>query len=185
MRIAYISLMAVIAAVAIAAVSGGETAPGAYPSVATLAAPDEPGERLIVRGRVFDPSGTRPVAGVTVYAYHTAVDGRYNVPDAREPRLRARVTTDREGRFELRTIRPGSYPGRRDPAHIHMQVSGGGYPEQWVDDLEFSDDPNVTAERLAASKAKGRFAPIVTTTRDANGVQHATINIRLRNTARR
>ena len=153
-------------------------------SVATMAAPDEPGPRLVVRGRVFDASGRRPVAGATVYAYHTDASGRYNVPGAREPRLRAHVVTEGEGRFELRTVRPGAYPGRRDPAHIHLQVRGGGHPQQWVDDVRFSDDPRVTPAMLADSKAKGRFAPIVTPSRDARGVHHVTINIRLRNEAR-
>lgn len=185
MRSIFISILVVAAAVAIAAVRGGEKAAGEYPSVATLAGANEPGERLIVHGRLLDPSGTRPVAGATVYAYHTAADGRYNVAGKREPRLAARVTTDADGRFELRTIRPGSYPGRRDPAHIHMQVSGGGYPEQWVDSLEFSDDPRVTPEMLAQAKTKGTFTPVVTPRRSPNGVLEATINIRLSDTARR
>jgi protocatechuate 3,4-dioxygenase, beta subunit len=150
-------------------------------SIAVMAGTTEPGTRLIVHGQVFDPSGKKPVAGVTVYAYHTDATGRYNKPGAREPRLRAWVTTDAQGRFELRTIRPVGYPGRRDPAHIHFELRGGGYPKQWVDALEFANDPRMTPERLAESQAKGKFGGIVTTTRDARGVEHATIHIRLGN----
>ena len=40
-------------------------APPDAPSSIVIAAKDEPGERLIVTGRVLD--GTRPVAGVSIY----------------------------------------------------------------------------------------------------------------------
>jgi protocatechuate 3,4-dioxygenase, beta subunit len=148
-------------------------------SLAVLSPANEPGTRLVVRGQLFDPSGTKPAAGVSVYAYHTDTEGHYNKRGTNEPRLRGWVTTDAQGKFELRTIRPGSYPGRRDPAHIHFNAWGGGYPKQWLDELQFDDDPKVTAELKERSRAKGKFAPIVTTTRDAKGVLHATIHLRL------
>lgn len=149
--------------------------------VARLALPSEPGTRLIVKGQVLDPSGKRPVAGVIVYAYHTDAAGRYNKPGLREPRLKGWVKTDAQGKFELRTIRPGSYPGGTNPAHIHFEAWGAGYPKQWPDALEFTDDAHVTPKMLAASHAKGKFAPIVTPSRDARGVLHVTIHMRLRN----
>ena len=152
----------------------------ASPSIGVLVSEQEPGTRLIVSGRVFDPSGTKPVAGVRVYAYHTDASGVYNKPGIKEPRLKTTVVTDAEGRFELRTIRPGSYPGGGVPAHIHLEVSGAGYDKQWPDEIQFADDRAVRADELAASKAKGTFGSIVTPTRDAKGVLHATINIRLR-----
>ena len=149
--------------------------------VAILAPASEPGTRLFVSGRVFDATGTKPVAGVTVYAYQTDATGVYHKPFRREPRLQGWAITDAQGKFELRTIRPGSYPGRRDPAHIHFQAWGAGYPKQWLDDLQFTDDPKVTPDLLAKSRAKGKFAPIVTPTRGADGALHATINMRLKN----
>jgi protocatechuate 3,4-dioxygenase beta subunit len=118
---------------------------------------------------------------VRVYAYHTDATGVYNVHGIKEPRLKATVVTDAQGRFELRTIRPGTYPGGGVPAHIHFEVSGAGYGKQWPDEMQFADDRYVTKQDLAASRAKGKFGSIVTTTRDAAGVLHAAINIRLRN----
>lgn len=152
--------------------SGGE-------STARIAAPGEPGHRLIVNGQVFDPTGRRPVPGVTVYAYHTDATGVYNRPGVKEPRLRAWVVTDSQGRFQLQTIRPASYPNDGPPAHIHFELSGSGYPRQWGEDLEFSDDPKVTKEKLAASRAKGRFGGVVTPSRGADGILRASIAFRL------
>jgi len=163
---------------AIVAVAGSRTM-SASPAVATLSPAGEPGTPLIVSGRVWDADGKRGVPGVKLYAYHTDNTGVYNKQGTNEPRLKGTVVTDAEGRFEWRTIRPMPYPSRGNPAHIHIQASGGGYPEQWVDELWFSDDPYLTAKQKSESQAKGKFNPIVTTTRDANGVLRATFNIRL------
>lgn len=149
-------------------------------SVAVFAPDSEPGARLVVAGRVWDDTGTRGVAGVTLYAYHTDAKGKYNEENRSDnPRLKGTVVTDAEGRFEWRTIRPMPYPGGGNPAHIHVKASGGGYPEQWVDELLFSDDPYLKPAQRSASQAKGKFGQIVTTTRDAKGVLHAAFNIRL------
>ena len=172
MKLRLLLLQALIAIVALAGAGG---------SVATFAPAGEPGTPLIVNGRVFDHTGTRALAGVTLYAYHTDAKGDYGRLGSLRPRLRGTVVSDAEGRFQWRTIRPMPYPGRRNPAHIHVEASGGGYPKQWVDEIQFSDDPYVTAAQKAASRKKGAFAPIITTRRDARGVLHATCNIRMSN----
>ena len=152
----------------------------AAPPVATLAPATEPGVRLIVSGRVFDAAGKRPVPGVTIYAYHTDRTGHYSAAGHTEPRLRGWVTTDQEGTFELRTIRPAPYPRRREPAHIHLELSGASYPRQWARDIQFADDPYVTAEMRRHSAAQGRFAWILSPVRGRDGVLRANINIRLK-----
>lgn len=149
---------------------------------ARIAPADEPGEPLVVSGQVFDPSGEKPVAGVVVYAYHTDAQGYYRRdgdPWHDPPRLRGWAKTDAQGRFQYRTIRPGAYPGRRIPAHIHFHLWGAGYPKQWTQELEFQGDRYVTAEALAKSGALGRFANVQPLIRDSDGVWHATINFRL------
>ena len=157
---------------------------GSGPSVATFATKDEPGTPLIVNGRVFDHTGTKGVAGVKVYAFHTDAKGEYDRKPGGEARLRGTVITDAAGRFKWITIRPMPYPGGRNPAHIHVEISGGGYPKQGLA-VEFADDPYITEAQKRESKAQGMFGPIVTTTRDAKGVLHATFNIRLSQNSRR
>ena len=157
--------------------------PPANPSRSTqIAADAEPGVRLIVAGQVFTPDGSTPAAGVTVYAYNTDAEGYYGVARAEyPPRLYGWMRTDAAGRFELRTIRPGSYPGMRVPAHIHFSAWGGGYPLQWFDELRFAGDRYITPEMLAQDAESGDFRGIQPLVRGQDGVLRCGFKIRLKN----
>jgi protocatechuate 3,4-dioxygenase beta subunit len=86
---------------------------------------NEPGEPLVVNGQVFAPDGKARAAGVTAYAYNTDAEGYYGENHTEyPPRLYGWMKTDDMGRFELRTIRPGRYPGMHVPAHIHFALWG-------------------------------------------------------------
>jgi catechol 1,2-dioxygenase len=106
---------------------------------------DDPGERVVIRGRVTGPAG-EPLAGATLDAWQNATSGFYacQQPGVQHPEnLRGVYTTDADGTYELRTVRPTAYPipddgpaGRllkahgRDwmrPAHVHLMVSAPGY----------------------------------------------------------
>jgi protocatechuate 3,4-dioxygenase beta subunit len=121
--------------------AGGSSGPCATAAARISIAGDlEPGPRLLVRGRLVGPGGA-PAAGVVVYAYHTDRTGRYAADPGAPPRLRGWMRTDGEGRFEYRTIRPAGYPGSAAHEHVHHQAWGGGFPPQYLPDLEFADDP--------------------------------------------
>ncbi len=111
------------------------------PSKIMIASKEEPGQRLRVTGTVFDEEG-KPIEGVSIYVYHTDAKGLYTPTDNdnRNPRLRGYMRTDREGRYEFRTIKPGSYPNTRNPAHIHYVVTAPGYRER-VFEIVFEGDP--------------------------------------------
>lgn len=145
---------------------------------AVLAGASEPGTRLLVRGRLFAADGERPAAGVVLYAYQTDATGVYNTKPG-PPRLRGFMKTDAEGRFEYETIRPGSYPGQAFAAHVHHQVWGGGFPAQWTSDLNFADDPFVSAAERARSEAAGRFAWVLSPRREGDGLV-VDLNLRLK-----
>lgn len=91
------------------------------------------GQVLYLRGRVTDLSGT-PIAGAEVEVWHADPHGRYPHPCDLNPAPLdpnftgwARIVTDSEGRFRLRTTKPGPYPtstpGWWRPPHIHFQVT--------------------------------------------------------------
>jgi protocatechuate 3,4-dioxygenase beta subunit len=154
-------------------------------SVATLAGPEEPGERLVVTGTVFAPDGVTPAAGVFLYVYNTDATGRYAREKGAPPRLRGWMKTGPDGRYEYRTIRPASYPGRTIAAHVHTQLWGGGYPPQWNTDLLFEGDPYITAKERSGSEALGRFAFIRPAPKDERGVRHAVHDLRLKTSGSR
>lgn len=146
---------------------------------AVLAGAAEEGLRLVVRGRLFAPDGERPAGGAIVYAYQTNAKGVYAPEPGTPPRLRAFMKTDAEGRFQYDTIRPGSYPGTRNPAHVHNQAWGGGWPAQWLAELNFADDPFLSAADRERSAAAGRFAWIHTPRQDG-GKLVVDLNLRLK-----
>ena len=102
-----------------------DRAQGARPSnlgaKARIAPASEPGDPLIVRGRLRTLDGAA-AAGAIVFAYHTDRGGLYDEP-SKGPhswRLRGWARTDDEGRFTFETMRPGAYPGGTIAPHIHF-----------------------------------------------------------------
>ena len=144
-----------------------------------IARSDEPGEPLVVSGRVFAPDGRTPASGVTVYAYNTDAQGYYGENHKEyPPRIYGWMKTDPAGRFELRTIRPGHYPDMRIPAHIHFSLWGAGYPPQWAEELRFQGDPYLTEAVAAEDAQRGPFRTIQPLVRDG-GLWRCEIKIRL------
>ena len=127
------------------------------PSV-TIAGEGEPGERLVIRGVVYEPDGETPADGVILYVYHTNAEGIYEKRGdetgngRRHGHLRGWLETDTAGRYEILTIRPGSYPGRDAAQHIHVTVQEpDGTPEYWIPSFKFADDPHLDADPDAAN----------------------------------
>jgi protocatechuate 3,4-dioxygenase beta subunit len=140
-----------------------------------IGAAGEPGDRLVLTGTVYAPDGRTPAAGVVVYFYHTNAEGVYPTRgdergwDRRHGYLRGWIRTGANGEYRVETIRPSPYPGRSDPAHIHIIVKEPERREYWIDEVVFTDDPLVTAryrERVTNRGGSG----IVTPRRDEAGV---------------
>lgn len=163
------------------------------PSFVTVAGHDEPGERLIVTGRTLD--GRKPVAGVSLYLFHTDIHGRYatDITDLNaaelNPRLHGSLRTDSKGRYQYETIRPGSYDN--GPAHVHYVVKAPGYKPMLLS-LQFEDDPIVVGRRTFGiplldpesfrnGPCKSRPDCVLTrpVTRDARGVWRVTRDIQM------
>jgi protocatechuate 3,4-dioxygenase beta subunit len=141
----------------------------------TIPPPGEPGNRMVVSGRVFRPDGRTPAPNVIVYAYHTNAAGVYpptpgdtRVWARRHGYLRGWTRTNANGEYRFVTMRPGTYPNRSDPAHIHMIVKEPDRREYWIDEIVFTDDPLVDARYRTRAENRGGNG-IVTPTRDASG----------------
>ncbi|MCI0706451.1 MAG: intradiol ring-cleavage dioxygenase [Ignavibacteriae bacterium] len=153
--------------------------PADISSTATVVTADEPGEWLNITGRVYKADGKTPYAGMVLYLYQTDASGVYNKTDNswQRPRLHAWVKTGKDGHYTINTIKPGAYPGRRDPAHIHVIVQLPGEHPKWIDDFLFERDPYLSERDVKSAASKGTFSHIMKTQSDNKGVLHAVRNI--------
>lgn len=138
---------------------------------ARIAGPEEPGEPLVLSGRVFQPDGRTPAAGILVYAYHTNTEGVYprrgdeTGNGRRHGYLRAWVRTDEQGRYRFRTVKPAPYPSRNEPAHVHMTLTGPDFDEYWIPSTLFAGDPLIREQ-----DRQGNASHILRLEKDAAGV---------------
>lgn len=118
---------------------------------------ETPGPVLFVRGRITDPRG-RPLAEVEVDVWQSSPVGLYENqdPGQADMNLRGTFSTDPEGRFFFRSVKPAGYPvpthgptgdllraQRRHefrPAHVHVLAYKPGWKtlvtQVFVDDDE-------------------------------------------------
>lgn len=111
-----------------------------------LLEPDE-GDRVVIRGVITNEDG-EPLEGATLDCWQNASHGFYAVqqPGIQNPEnLRGIYTTDADGSYEIRTIRPVPYPIPSDgpagdmlkannrkwmrPGHTHVWVRADGYKD--------------------------------------------------------
>jgi protocatechuate 3,4-dioxygenase, beta subunit len=92
--------------------------------------------------------------------------------------LRGWLRTGADGRYRIETVKPGTYPTRAEPAHIHFTLTPPGQPERYVDDVVFEGDPLLTAAHRARLQQRGGSG-IVRLSRDPSGVLRATRDIYL------
>ncbi|MDP1661973.1 MAG: hypothetical protein Q8L55_08655 [Phycisphaerales bacterium] len=114
------------------------------------------GQRIKLTGTIYQPDGRTPAPGVVLYYYHTNTQGRY-IHDPSQPRsmppnelgqthgaIRGWVKTGADGRYEILTVRPGTYPTRDAPDHVHATIQEPGVATYYIDDFVFDDDPLLT-----------------------------------------
>ena len=114
--------------------------------------PQAQGEAVTITGKILDED-LRPVRSTLVEVWNANAHGRYShIIDAGrndaplDPHFYGfgRIVTDDEGRYAVRTIKPGAYIARRDigwwrPPHVHFSVVGSGV--RLVTQMYFPDEP--------------------------------------------
>ena len=95
-----------------------------------LANGKEPGEPLIIYGKIIDRSTRAPIKDGTLFLYQTDSSGIYSTTGSDEQaRIRGTVKTNANGCFKIKTILPGDYPNRKNSRHLHYVINVEGYEE--------------------------------------------------------
>ncbi|MFI6366295.1 catechol 1,2-dioxygenase [Nocardia sp. NPDC050630] len=136
---------------------------------------NESGTPLVWTGTVTSTDGTA-LAGATIELWHADSDGLYSqfAPGLPEWNLRGTFTTDAEGRFDIRTMRPAPYQIPTDgacgkliaaagwhawrPAHLHVKVSAPGH-ELLTAQLYFPGDQHNDDDIASAVKPELMLDP--------------------------
>jgi protocatechuate 3,4-dioxygenase alpha subunit len=112
----------------------------AGPLVVTPAAPDG----FWLRGRVLDGAG-EPVPDALVESWQADPAGRFGEADFRGF---GRCPTDEQGRWAIRTVKPGPVPaadGRPQAPHLALSVFARGLLHRVVTRVYFADEPAANA----------------------------------------
>jgi protocatechuate 3,4-dioxygenase beta subunit len=138
-----------------------------------IASPVEPGVPMTISGIIYQQDGKTPAQGVILYVYHTDHAGIYSRgPEQKEGvihgHLRGWMKTDDQGRYQFRSIRPGGYPNRNAPEHIHPLIKENGKSLYYMDEYLFDDDPRLTAEERRRQEKRGG-AGIIHLTKNQKG----------------
>lgn len=140
------------------------------PNGGSIVRSSTPGVPLFFTGHVLDGDG-RPVADAEVDVWHASTVGLYENqdPTQAEWNLRGKFTTDQDGVFAYRSIKPAGYPvppdgptealllaqGRHPmrPAHLHSLIYKPGFKTQ-ASQVYSADDPHLeTDAQFGVTKA--------------------------------
>lgn len=160
-----------------------------------VAGPGRPralGQLISVSGRVYDEHG-RPLQGVLMEIWNANCAGKYihhndPSPTPIDPNFVGvgRALTDAEGRYRIRTIKPGAYfvpenaPNWWRPPHVHFSLFGPGYTSRLVTQMFFPGEPlneidlilNAVPDESARRRLIASFTPELNTPDGALGYAH-------------
>jgi catechol 1,2-dioxygenase len=121
-----------------------------------------PGPPLFVTARVRDSAG-RPIGGAEVDVWHSSPEGFYEQQDPTQAdmNLRGKFTTDQDGAFGFRSVKPAGYPIPIDgpvgdfvratrrhhyrPAHLHFLVYKPGF-KTLISQVYVNDDERLDSD---------------------------------------
>ena len=123
---------------------------------------ETPGPALFVTARVRDGAG-RPIEGAEVDVWHSSPEGFYEQQDPKQAHmnLRGKFTTDQDGAFGFRSVKPAGYPIPIDgpagdfvratrrhhyrPAHLHFLIYKPGF-KTLISQIYVNDDERLDSD---------------------------------------
>ena len=130
-------------------------------SVDTLPDFGDPGVRIKVTGTIYQRDGKTPAENVILYIYHTDQHGIYATRGGetgwgkRHGYIRGWIKTGKDGTYAFYTLKPGTYPDRSSPAHIHPVVLEPNGKYYWLGSYHFEGDPLLTRNEASTDRPRG------------------------------
>jgi protocatechuate 3,4-dioxygenase, alpha subunit len=155
-----------------------------------LVGPETKGERIIVKGRIFDGSGN-PIKDALVEIWQADAEGLYNSPEEKRGKADpnfvgwGRQPTDAtSGEYRFETIKPGRVPykdGRLMAPHITVWIVARGINVGLHTRMYFGDEEAANAECpvLARIEHKFRVATLIASRSEEQGLPTYTFDIHL------
>lgn len=142
-----------------------------------LAGSDEPGERMIISGRVLNLACSEFLPNTVVDVWHANEAGGY---DNAGYNLRGFTRSNDQGFYLFETIKPGKYLNGNTyrPAHIHFKITPPGFP-QLITQLYFEGDTDIPGD-AAASITSGTYDAsnrIIALSENTEGIMEGTFDI--------
>jgi protocatechuate 3,4-dioxygenase beta subunit len=141
--------------------------------VDTLPDFNQEGMKIKVTGTIYHQNGT-PAKDVILYVYHTDQQGVYPIKGGekgwaqRHGYIRGWVKTDEKGSYTFYTLRPGLYPERNSPAHIHPTILEPSGKYYWLEDYLFEGDPLLTQKDISPQVPRGGSMGVLTLKKEGN-----------------
>ena len=142
-----------------------------------LVSSNEPGERMIISGRVLNLDCNQFIPNTIIDVWHADDAGQY---DNQGFRLRGFTKTNAQGFYLFETIKPGKYLNGNAfrPAHIHYKITPPSF-DTLITQLYFAGDSSIAGDN-AASITSGTFNAtnrIIALTENEDGKQEGTFDI--------
>jgi protocatechuate 3,4-dioxygenase beta subunit len=132
------------------------------------------GPRLKITGTIYQPDGKTPAKDVILYIYHTDQNGVYPTHEngtgwaKRHGYIRGWIKTGSDGNYTFFTLKPGTYPARSAPAHIHPIILEPDGKYYWIEEYLFEGDPLLTEDELTKSSPRGGSTGILSLKNQGN-----------------
>jgi len=123
--------------------------------VDTLPDFSNPGPKLKLTGTIYKQDGKKPAENVILYIYHTNRDGIYPTNGSeigwakRHGYIRGWIKTAKDGKYTFYTLKPGVYPSRSQPAHIHPIILEPNGKYYWLGSYFFEGDSLLRNDQIS------------------------------------
>ena len=130
--------------------------------------------KLKVMGTIYKADGRTPASGIILYIYQTDQHGIYATKGGetgwakRHGYIRGWIKTGEDGKYSFYTLKPGSYPSRTTPAHIHPTILEPNGQYYWLGAYHFTGDEFLTEKEISPNLPRGGSSGLLELKKEGN-----------------